>query len=119
VVAVQQNPFSLASAPRFGTRMQRERRGSVEWSREQVAKGLPDFLSTTDPVWLAAPSSTDSEGWSVRCRFETSPRMQGNPSVVFLAYVSPEAPRDVWHTGTRLYLFERGTQRFAIVTLLE
>jgi hypothetical protein len=99
--------------------MSREHRASIEWTADLVAAGLPDFLATTDPAWLVEPLPDDHSGWSLRCRFDSSPRDQGNPSIAFVQYLFPEAPYGAWHVGAQLQLFERKTQQRATVTLLD
>ena len=94
-----------------------ERLARITWSPEYVAAGLPEVVETIDPAWLGARTA-GAEGWSLVCRFEPPPRVQGNPIVAAVRFLVPEAPHGVLVPGARLQLFERGTGRYAEVEIL-
>lgn len=88
----------------------------ITWSPEQVARGLPDFARTIDPVWSV--DAATGEGWSLCCEFDLPPRAQGNPSVARAHFLMDDAPAAWMEPGARLALFERGTGRHARVEVL-
>lgn len=83
-----------------------------------VQRGLPDIPHTTDPAWFAGEDPATAGGWSLLCRFDPSPYVQGNPTVALVKYLSPHGPADRLRPSTRLRLFERWTRRFADVEIL-
>ena len=95
--------------------MATEHLARIFWSDEQVRRGLPAFTRTTDPAWF---ESVD-EGWSLVCRFHSSPREQGTPSVAHVAFLGTEAPHERLIPGARLHLFERSTRQTATVEIVE
>jgi len=95
--------------------MATERLARITWSPEQLRRGLPAFTRTTDPVWFETPD----EGWSLTCRFHSSPREQGSPSVAHVAFAMEGAPHDRLVAGAKLHLFERSTRLLAIVEIIE
>ena len=90
----------------------------VTWSEQCVATGLPEVAETIDPAWLGS-HSTDVAGWSLICRFDPSPRAQGNPTKALVRFLAHDAPHEVLRPGMRLQMFERGTGRYAEVEILE
>lgn len=97
--------------------MATEHRARITWSAEHERRGLPDVLETIDPAWLPEVGPGKGEAWSLVCRFAVSPRVQGNPSAAQVHFGVDEAPHARLVPGTRLQLFERGTQRYATVTI--
>jgi hypothetical protein len=93
----------------------REHRARVTWSEAQVRHGLPRTRESTDPAWFTA----GEEAWSLRCRFETSPAQQGNPSEARISFLMDEAPHERLVPGAILHLFERATTSHAMVEVLE
>src|SRR2546427_509395 len=91
----------------------------ITWPAEHLRKGLHSFTQSLAPAWLAdAPSGRDA-GWSLMYRFDRPPREQGNPSMAVVRFMVDAAPHGRLTPGTSLHLFERGTQRFATVEILE
>jgi hypothetical protein len=93
-------------------------RARIHWSAEQERLGLPNLFQTTDPTWLADEVAATREGWSLICEFDRSPAAQGNPSLATVRYLMPNAPHRL-EPGLRLQMFERATQGFALVEILE
>jgi hypothetical protein len=93
-------------------------RALIRWSAEQERRGLPTFVRTTDPTWRIDEVPKKDEGWSLMCNFESPPAAQGNPSVAHVRYLMPNAPHHL-APGLRLRLFERGTNQFAEVEILD
>ena len=89
----------------------------ITWSRQQVEHGLTDVLETIDPAWLDVRTG-GAEGWSLVCRFEPSPRLQGNPSAARVRFLVAEAPHPTLRPGVRLQMFERETGGYAVVEIL-
>jgi hypothetical protein len=98
--------------------MANEHRALIHWSATQVHRGLPDATELIDPAWLEGTLPRVDEGWSLVCRFESSPATQGNPSVAWVHFMMPAAPHDALRPGMSLHLFERGTAREARVEIL-
>jgi hypothetical protein len=94
-----------------------EHHARITWSSQHVAAGLPDTTETVDPAWLGA-RTPEAEGWSLVCRFDSSPRAQGNPTTAVVRFLVPAAPHAALQPGTRLQLFERGTGQYADVEIL-
>jgi hypothetical protein len=90
----------------------------IRWSPEQQRLGLPDLLQTTDPTWLVDEVPVKHEAWSLICEFDRSPAVQGNPSLAAVRYLMPTAPHRL-EPGLRLHMFERDTQCFALVEILD
>jgi hypothetical protein len=95
-----------------------ERRARITWSLAQVKRGLPVFTRTIDPAWFDA-DPPGAEGWSLQCRFETTPAAQGNPSPAAVAFLVEGAPHERLVPGVRLWLYERGTGHRAVVEVLD
>jgi hypothetical protein len=91
----------------------------IHWSTEQVRRGLPAVARTIDPAWLEAARPRIDEGWSLICEFERPPVEQGNPSVAQVHFLMNDAPLDWLRPGTWLRMFERATQQYARVEILD
>ena len=94
-------------------------RASIRWSPEQERLGIPDLAKTVDPAWFAGEAACQDGGWSLACKFDRSPRVQGNPSLARVRYVLPDAPHAQLVPGARLQLFERATSKLALVEILD
>ena len=99
--------------------MATERLARITWSAEQVRVGLPAEKQTVDPSWFGDEARTDSEGWSLICRFDSPPSKQGSPSTAHVRFLVDDAPHGRLRPGTILHLFERGTRGMATVEILE
>jgi hypothetical protein len=93
------------------------RRARIHWSAAQVRHGLPYVTRTVDPAWFVGDPS-NADGWSLMCRFEQPPSVQGNPSMATVCFVVAHAPHDRLRPGTELHLFERATGQRAALTIL-
>lgn len=89
----------------------------VTWSEEQVELGLPNIMVTTDPSNPIDEQYSD-EWWSMVCRFEKPPVEQGNPSRAYVRFLLKKAPHKLLQTGAKFQLFERATQKFAVIEIL-
>jgi hypothetical protein len=89
----------------------------ITWSAEYVRRGLPDVEQTIDPAWFEG-DAREREGWSLRCHFDPTPRVQGNPSQASVRFHVEGAPHERLVPGTILSMFERGTGQFARVEVL-
>lgn len=94
-----------------------EHHARIHWSPEQLRLGLPQFTETIDPAWFADESS--GEGWSLVCTFRSTPLEQGSPSAAEVRFLVDEAPAYLLKPGIRLRLFERATQSYATVEVLD
>lgn len=74
---------------------------------------------TIDPVCLNDARPGSDAGWSLICEFERAPVEQGNPSAAQVQFVLDEAPRDWLRPGVSLRMFERATQQYARVEILD
>jgi hypothetical protein len=92
-----------------------ERRARITWSPEQVSSGLPESVESIDPAWFAP----GEEAWSLVCRYASSPRQQGSPSIAQVHFWVAEAPHERLVPGASLRMFERGTAKEARVDILE
>ena len=99
--------------------MPREHQARITWSAAQVAHGLPANAQTIDPSWFAGDTPQPIDGWSLICRFESPPSDQGNPSAAHVCFYVPEAPHERLKPGISLRLFERATQAYATVDILD
>ena len=99
--------------------MGKEHRAQIQWSAEQIARGLPEFRQTTDPAWFPDAGPPSGEAWSLICDFATPPKLQGSPSVARVQFLVDEAPHERLEPGTVLRLFERATQQSARVEILD
>jgi hypothetical protein len=97
----------------------REHRAKIMWSEKQAERGLPSFSKTTDPAWTENSVPEKDEGWSLACRFDRPPSQQGNPSVANVQFLVDEAPHGLLVAGARLRLFERATDQYAAVEILD
>src|SRR5687767_6275649 len=95
-----------------------KRLARITWSAEQVARGLPTWARTVDPAWFDGDPAA-AEGWSLTCRFESTPAEQGNPTLARVAFLVDAAPHERLAPGARLKLYERGTGQRADVEILE
>ena len=95
-----------------------EHLAQITWSQEQVRRGLPSFAKTTDPAQFdGAPEGSDA--WSLVCSFDTAPANQGNPSLARVRFMMENAPHELLRPGATLQLFERATQGYATVKILD
>lgn len=90
----------------------------ITWSSEYVRRGLPDVEHTIDPAWFEDGAAGEREGWSLRCHFDPSPRLQGNPSQAAVRFNIDGAPHERLVAGVILSMFERGTGQFARVEIV-
>ncbi len=98
--------------------MHPEHTARITWSDELVRRGLPTVTHSIDSSWLESdPKGAD--GWSLVCRFDIPPREQGNPSIARIRFLVDEAPHDGLQPGRYLRLFERWTQGFARVEIID
>jgi hypothetical protein len=88
----------------------------IYWSDKQVQIGLPTFSQTTDPSWFSGEQH--DEAWSLVCEFRSPPREQGSPSSATVRFLVDAAPHRALKPGVRLRLFERETQAYASVEIL-
>jgi len=88
----------------------------IHWSPEQLRLGLPNTLESVDPAWFPDDAS---EGWSLVCRFSSPPSEQGSPSTATIRFLVDDAPHRRLRPGVVLRLFERASQRHAIVEVLD
>ena len=95
-----------------------ERRALITWSSEYVRRGLPEFEQTIDPAWFGDASTRKGEGWSLACRFESTPKQQGNPSSAHVHFRMDSAPHHSLTPGAVLRMFERGTGHYARVEIV-
>ena len=91
----------------------------ITWSDQYVRLGLPTFGETIDPAWVEDGKHVAPEGWSLVCKFDVPPSIQGSPSQARVRFYVSEAPHDILRPGARLRLFERGTTECAQVEILE
>lgn len=99
--------------------MERQHAAQITWTNEQVSRGLPTVVEAIDPTWVGDDVPLKDEGWSVVCRFDRTPRDQGNPSSARVHFLAPDAPHSRLTVGASLQLFERDTSRFAAVKILD
>jgi hypothetical protein len=97
---------------------QRAHRATIRWSKKQEERGLPTFSETADPVWGVDETPKRDEGWTLLCDFPSPPSSQGNPSLVRVRFLMPEAPYQL-APGLRLKLFERATSQLADLEILD
>ncbi len=91
----------------------------IHWSSEQERLGLPEVSRGIDPAWLSGTSSKLDEGWSLSYEFNSPPLTQGNPSIARVQFLVDEAPHKQLAAGVSLWLFERATQQYANVEILD
>jgi hypothetical protein len=53
------------------------------------------------------------------CSFDTVPAEQGNPSFARVRFMVENAPHELLRPGVTLQLFERATQAYATVQILD
>jgi hypothetical protein len=104
---------------RYTSVMTRAHKATIRWTTEQVAIGLPGVDHTTDPARFELSPDLDADGWSLRCDFSSPPRDQGNPSAASVQFVVDSAPHHRLRPGAVVYLFERGTGRYAKVEIVD
>ena len=98
--------------------MATEHRAQITWSQEHVRGGLPSYAQTNDPARFDdAPEGADA--WSLVCSFDTVPAEQGNPSFARVRFMVANAPHELLRPGVTLQLFERATQAYATVQILD
>lgn len=78
--------------------------------------GLPASDRIVNPAWFLEASE---EAWSLACRFDTSPLLQGNPSEASVQFLLDDAPHDRLRVGVVMCLFERMTRGHATVEILD
>jgi hypothetical protein len=98
--------------------MVNEHRVRITWSESLIRRGLYAVDRMMDPVWLDL-DPLDAEGWTLRCRFEEPPSVQGSPSIGWAHFLMDEAPQEWLTPGMRLRLFERGSGEHALVEVLD
>jgi hypothetical protein len=99
--------------------MENEHRVRITWSDALVRCGLLYQVDRImDPVWLETDPH-DADAWTLRCRFDVPPSVQGSPSIGWAHFLVDEAPSDWLTPGVRLRLFERGSGKHALVEVLD
>ena len=98
--------------------MPTEHRARITWSAAHVKHGLRAATQFVGPSWFVDDGPTD-EGWSLVCRFEIAPQVQGNPSMAWVRFAVDGAPHERLVPGTVLRLFEPITGDEARVELVE
>jgi len=99
--------------------MSQERLARITWSAQRVQQGLPTAFETVDPAWFGRGPSAGGEGWSVVCRYDEPPRVQGNPTRAWVRFLAPGAPHARLAPGAVLRMFEPGTGQLALVEILD
>src|SRR5215212_8857566 len=99
--------------------MSQERLARITWSTQRTRQGLPAAFETTDPAWFGRGPSADEEGWSLVCRYDEPPRVQGNPTRAWVRFLAAGAPHERLAPGTVLRMFEPGTGHVALVEILD
>jgi hypothetical protein len=118
-VVVDEGSIGLAARVHgnsFRWEPRREHEARIRWSDDQVRRGLPTIERTIDPSWFIDGAS--DEGWSLVCEFRLAPREQGSPSLAHVHFAVDGAPHDRLRSGVSLRLFERETQSYATVEIL-
>jgi hypothetical protein len=91
----------------------------IFWSAEQATRGLPTVARAIDPAWFDDTQPGIGDGWSLVCDFDPPPSEQGDPTTAQVRFLVAEAPHDRLRPGVRLRLFERATNRYATVEILD
>ena len=99
--------------------MSQERLARITWSAQRARQGLPAAFETTDPAWFGREPSAGEEGWSLVCRYDEPPRVQGNPTRAWVRFMVAGAPHARLVHGTILRMFEPGTGQLALVEILD
>jgi hypothetical protein len=99
--------------------MPSERLARITWSRQRVQQGLPAAFETIDPAWFGHRPAAEAEGWSLVCRYDEPPRVQGNPTRAWVRFLASGAPHDRLAPGAVLRMFEPGTGQLALVEVLD
>jgi hypothetical protein len=76
-------------------------------------------MHTTDPAWLPGNEPGKGDAWSLKCRFDPPPSVQGNPSSAYVQFLVDEAPDEQLRPGVTLRMFERATQNLATVEIID
>ena len=98
-----------------------EHQALIHWSARQIERGLPTVTESTDPAWLEGATPRVDDGWSLVCRFDSTPAQQGSPSAARVHFLVDAAPHEYLRAGAqlRLYeLYERATSELARVEIL-
>jgi len=98
--------------------MPEERLARITWSAQRVRQGLPAAFETVDPAWFGREGAAGEEGWSLVCRYDEPPRVQGNPTRAWVRFLVPGAPHERLAPGTVWRMFEPGTGQLALVEIL-
>lgn len=99
--------------------MRRAHLARIHWSLEQHRRGLPKTTRIIDPAWLENADPSGADGWSLGCEFERSPAEQADTSIAQVHFLAAEAPHEQLRPGAGLLLFERATQQYAHVEILD
>lgn len=99
--------------------MPQERLARITWSSQRVRLGLPAAYETMDAAWFGSEPTHGEEGWSLVCRYDEPPRIQGNPTRAWVRFAAAAAPHERLTAGTILRLFEPGTGQTALVEILD
>ena len=99
--------------------MSQERLAKITWSAQRARQGLPASFETTDPAWFGQEPTPGEEGWSLVCRYDEPPRVQGNPTRAWVRFMAAGAPHERLAPGTVLRMFEPGTGELALVLILD
>jgi hypothetical protein len=96
-----------------------EHAAEITWTADCLARGLPQVPEYVGPVHrpgIAPPWTQDA--WSLVCRFDEPPHVQGNPSRASVYFLLPSAPADWLQPGSMLWLWE-GATHVATVAILQ
>jgi hypothetical protein len=96
-----------------------EHLAEVAWTPASMARGLPEVPEYVGPVHqpgVAPPWTHDA--WSLICRFDPSPRDQGNPSRARVRFLFLAAPDSWLRPGSTLWLWE-GPLHLATISVLD
>ena len=91
----------------------------IFWSSERAARGLPSLSRVIAPAWFDDAPPGPDEGWSLVCDFAQPSADQGDPSTAQVRFLVAGAPHARLCPGVRLRIFERETQRYATVDILD
>jgi hypothetical protein len=103
--------------PELRSIMVRHYNALITWSNEHMRVGLPATSESVDPAWFIEQGERSGEGWSLRCRFEPPPNVQGNPTRAVVRFTVGQAP-DL-KPGAVMHLFERATGTYAVLEILD
>ena len=92
-----------------------DHRALITWSEDLLRLGLPDISQTIDPVVFGV----GEDAWSLICRFERSPKAQGNPSEAQVRFLMDGASHERLVACATLRMFERWSMKYATITVVD